>query len=853
MTISSGDNLSSQGGIASKPARLIRSPLLPVAAAMIVGIILGRYVRLPVGAWGILAVAAIAAALATIRREHLRTVTSWSIALAVFSLSALYTHVTYYSTAADDIVTYTDYASILATVRGRIVSSPTLVEDEQSTSRRDRQARMLFVLDAGQIRTSAGWKPANGLVRVTVHEECPKLAAGQDVEVVGTMGRIRPPDNPGQTDWSAYGRENHLMVWVSVPARDGVAVTGGENPTWVERSFWHIRSAARQHLLSCGDRDDARLVDALLIGERHPALQKLNLQMVRAGIAHMLSISGQHLAVFLSFMYLICRLTNLSPPRSAAIVLVILLAYMLLAEPNAPLWRSAIMAGTMCLATIFSRQYGALNAISAAAVILLGLDPMQLFNAGFQLSFVIVAGMIVLHRPMREFLFGRWLAHRGLIVFRKEHRLRRWLYFGLAEGIITTLTASISAYVVSAPLVAYHFGLFSPYAGVLSILLSPLMALVLVPGYISMALAWPMPNLSAAMGDLSAWGAWVLAGAVDLSSHLPMLAMELRPVGVAWTIACYAVIILFLLRGRGPWGKVVLAISLLVLAGFTVWTQRTAPPPPSAQLNVLAVGDGQCIILRTPAGGTYLLDAGSRSLTNIFQQDIAPFLRDQRLPAPTAVFVSHAHSDHFDALPDVAGACKFSRAYLNDYFVAPLTSQPARPTFSPDPDAMELLKTFEQNHIEIKHLRAGDKIDLDGRTKVEVLWPPAQKRSDLPINDTSLALRITCDDKSVLIPGDAEAITQAQLSANPPAVRADVLVLPHHGSWRKTLPAFVDAVGPAFVIVSNSFDPRPPAKDQEAAKFYEHLKSDCRYLLTSRNGWVRVNFGGGKIEIKTMR
>ena len=88
--------------------------------------------------------------------------------------------------------------------------------------------------------------------------------------------------------------------------------------------------------------------------------------------------------------------------------------------------RSAIMAVSLCTATILRRPHAALNAPAAAAIILLAIDPLQLFSAAFQLSFVIVAGLILLHAHVETLLFGRWKRRRGLMVFRNDQRFRRW-------------------------------------------------------------------------------------------------------------------------------------------------------------------------------------------------------------------------------------------------------------------------------------------------------------------------------------------------------------------------------------------------------------------------------------------
>ncbi|HUU59061.1 MAG TPA: ComEC/Rec2 family competence protein, partial [Phycisphaerae bacterium] len=556
--------------------------------------------------------------------------------------------------------------------------------------------------------------------------------------------------------------------------------------------------------------------------------------------------SGLHLGIFLGFVLLLCRLVGLSPRRSGAVVLVVLAAYLLLAEPRPPLLRSAVMAAALCVGMIARRRYSSLNALAAAAIILLAFDPLQLFGAGFQLSFTIVTGLILLHRPVRKLLFGRWIRRRGLMVFRGEHRARRWMHFNAANWIISGITMGITAYLMGAPLVAHHFGLFSPYAMVLSLVLLVPVAAVLIPGYLSLALQFPMPNLAHVFSRLAGGAGRSVSWLVAVSGHLPGLCFELRPVGPAWTVGCYAVIALVWLRDRIPFGRAAAIAGLVAVAAATVYTQLPAAPPKTAQLHVLAVGAGQCAVLRTPSGRIWLIDAGTRSDLDVCGEVLEPFGRHFSFPTPSAAFVSHANTDHFNALLPLVRKGRLKRVYLNDYF--------GRGVIDLSEAEAGFLSTLAEHGVEIVRIRAGDRIQLDGRTRVEVLHPPWEMRGDLGVNETSLVLRVVCDDKSVLIPADIDTVGQGALCGTPDRMRSDVLILPHHGGWEETLPDFVRAVDPRTIVVSCSREPSAPLSGGDKAReFHRDLRSRYRYFSTRRNGWIHIRFGRGQTAVETMR
>jgi len=170
----------------------------------------------------------------------------------------------------------------------------------------------------------------------------------------------------------------------------------------------------------------------------------------------------------------------------------------------------------------------------------------------------------------------------------------------------------------------------------------------------------------------------------------------------------------------------------------------------------------------------------------------------------------------------------------------------------PPPEGI-LLDVLARKGVDVVRLHAGQRLQLDERTSVEVLWPPAQRRDDLTLNDTSLVLRITCDGQSLLLPGDLDETGQAELIAAGD-ISADALVLPHHGGWERTLPQFVAAVAPKIVLVSTGRRLRQPASPTRAAEeFYRTLESDHRFYSTYRNGWIHIRFGRGRTEVRTRR
>jgi len=559
-------------------------------------------------------------------------------------------------------------------------------------------------------------------------------------------------------------------------------------------------------------------------------------------MSSMLSIDGAAVAPAVAGAAPAPRSAAVRAPLAVAVAaLIVLGAYLLLTEPNAPLLRSAIMAAALCASSIFPRRHSPLNALAAAGVILLIADPLQLFNAGFQLSFGLVAGFLLLNEPLRRMLFGRWIRRRGLIVFRHDQRVRRWLHFKLGDWAMSAVTLSLIACLVSTPLVAYHFHLFSPYAALLSLLLSPLVAAVLVPGYLSAALAWLAPSASHYLGAAAAAAAHALAQSIEAMQRLPGLCLDLRDVGPVAVMAFYVAVAAVFLRHRLPRGNALACLAALAAVAAGAYSQRPAAKPLAAELNLLSVGAGQCAVLRTPSGRTYIVDAGSRGGMDVYRQALQPFLRNRRLATPTAAFVSHANTDHYNALLPLAQSGRLKCLYMSGVFMA-----------SADGAALSFIQRIKAAGVEVRVLSAGSAVQLDDRTRVDVLWPPATLAQADNVNDTSLVLKISCDGQAMILPGDIGPAAQNALCRQPERLVAGVLVLPHHGSWDAALPQFVAAVNPRVALISDARDDLPQLARGAARDFYRRLTARCRCYATSSEGCIRLQ-ANANLAVQTMR
>ncbi|NLF31340.1 MAG: DUF4131 domain-containing protein [Planctomycetes bacterium] len=812
------------------------APLVPAALLLMGGIVAGRYVPAPAALWLLGAAGTWAAALVLARREP--EAGRIALAAAIVLAGAGGGAAAWHRVPAGHLAGFCPAGrSALATVTGRVLTVPQCqaVGPATSFAAWERPALTHYLLEAESVSTLAGPRPCCGRVEVRIDGDGTDVAAGQQVRIAGRLSLVGGASNPGQRDRRDQARRDGVLVQLSAPAPEAVTALSPP-PRGPSRLLWRLRAIAGRRLGAGAEPHGRMILGALVLGHRPAQLYDLQQSMVRSGVAHFLSISGMHLGILLGLAYLILRLAHASPRWSAGIVLVLLVVYLLAMEPRAPVLRGAIMAAGYCLAVILGRPANGTNLLAAAAIVLLVADPVDLFRPGFQLSFVAVAGISLLLGPVRRWLFGRWLARAGLIVFTRDERLRRWWWRVGLPFVANSVGVSVAAWLAGAPLVAYHFGVFTPLAPLATLLLLPIMTATLVTGYVQLVGSLWLANLSAGLGGLADALTGLLAVTAEQLGRLGPC-IELRPVP-AWAAAlATGAIVAAAHRRRLALSRAWAAVFLLGAATILVAATQMDARPREAVFTVLDVRDGLCSVLRTPSGRTVLFDAGSRSLTDPYSQVLRPCLRQRRWPPPIAAFVSHAELDHYNALPALIDEEGLPVLVTHDRFD---DGDPAGPV-------ADLLHRVHRRSTRHRRLARGRQVRLDDRTTVTCLWPPAAAGYDtLNANNGSLVLRLDCDGVRFLLPGDIEHLgQQLLLDLDPAALAADVLILPHHGSATPALEAFVAAVDPAVVIRSSA-----PRRDG-AVRELETLAVNRRFVATSEDGAVTVTVVDGRPVVST--
>ncbi|MEW6673364.1 MAG: ComEC/Rec2 family competence protein [Thermodesulfobacteriota bacterium] len=715
--------------------------------------------------------------------------------------------------------------------------------------------RVRFILNVDAIE-GGGPGPVRGRILVSAWGGDPVLSRGARVSFVGTIREFRNFNNPGGFDYRRH--MNFDNVWGAANVQtEGLQILA-EKPA---PSYGAAVAAARGRISGLIDQigagEPAGVLKALIVGERGHISEETTAAFNRAGVSHLLAISGLHVGIvatasFVFFQWLLQWIRPLlwrawTRKGAALLTLIPVFIYGLLAGMSPSTQRAVIMVAVFLLTFLLETDRDLINTLAVAAMIILAIYPPALFSISFQLSFsavfFIVCGLAGMagsyQRP------GIW---RRLLIF---------------------MLVSLLAVMGTLPLVMFYFNQVSLVGPLSNIVLIPLIGFVVVP--LGLAAVFISPVSSAgALWCLKA-GAGVLAPSldiVDFFAGLPFAAVKTITPGTI-EIACYYGLagVLFYRRQRRQRKSAeatapphpsearpsffkkhltVLAAGLLLLAagldaGYWYYQRFWNP---DLRVTVMDVGQGSAALLELPGGCQMLIDGGGFSDNAGFDagaQIVAPLLWRKKIKTVDVLILTHPNSDHLNGLLYIAEHFNVREIWTN--------SQPAATQ-----SYGRLLEIIRKNNI---RMPAFDTLvrsrEING-ARFNIIYPPqgfiekAVTEKWRNLNNNSIVVQVRFGAKTMLFPGDIMAPAEAELaSAVGSALASDVMVSPHHGSAKSSSDVFLDAVSPQAVIISNGWKNRFNFPHEAVLEKYR--RRGYRIFRTDTDGAVFITTDGTGLDL----
>ncbi len=636
-----------------------------------------------------------------------------------------------------------------------------------------------MVIQAEHIQTATGVEAVTGHVLLFISDGDIQLERGDRIRFISGISTPRLLGLPGEFNYPRFLAFQGIGALCRVQSpRDVVLIKGGAVISF-QRSIDHLALVLGENIRhAIPDESTSSVLTALLLGDQRRIPHDLAAAYTRAGVNHILSISGFHVGIIatcisLLTMWCLSRSEYISVRwnirKIAVLVSVPTMAGYLMLTGSAPATaRSVLMLMVFALALYAEREQDAINTLLLAAFVLVAANPPTLFDISFQLSFVSLWGIMLIVPPI-----SRWCERLASL------RLRTLILF---------VAASVAATAVTVLPVLHTFNVASMNGILTNFLIVPLLGYgAVLAGFVAapvtLLVPWAAPCLL-----------WPAAVMVQISNRFILWCISL-PVYNGYFVTTGDMLFFWLLL---VWltfvsRPVVLRSGalLLVVAGCAVHFIQASVGDRLLHITMLSVGQAESLLLRLPDKSTLLVDGGGYLFENdndFGQKYLAPALGALHVTRVDRMVATHEHPDHSGGLPFI------------------IKNFPVGEFWSVRRVTAEIDEALQQKRLPRHTLTVGEIIELPGPVTITVLSPAISPStggdSEDNVNEQSLVFRLVYGQFSMLFTADAGFEAELAMCAEKGLLESTILKVGHHGSRYSTSEKFLDRVHPKTALIS---------------------------------------------------
>lgn len=689
-------------------------------------------------------------------------------------------------------------------------------------------------------------RPTTGKLLLRVAGPWPDdLVPGDKLAVRATLKRPESSRTPGVFDYAGYLAQKD--IWITGFVRTPVYLHRLDKISSFANTLRYLPERIRTEIGRKIDKAvpaaNSGVYRAILIGDR-AQVDPATLETFKgSGTMHILAISGLHMAVIGALLYMVFyRLLSRSewlllrfPVRKIAAFLSmpLLVCYGLLAGMNTPVMRAVIMSCVVIVAICTDRRKSPSTLLAFAAMIILALDPIQLYTASFQLSFAAVIGILFLFPALQQLTFPD--IGRPNPSFPKK--IANWLLSGLLVSIVATLATT--------PIALHFFNRFSLVGIAANLVVEPLICLwSLTAGFFAIVFLFLQPDISDLLLSFGSIGLDIALQVTKFFSSLPWSTLWL-PSPALWLLILYYLALIGTIFSAIRKNRLcfvgVLLFTACCLIIFVPLRSLLPDKRDDLRISFLDVGQGSSTLLEYPSGLNILIDGGGPAYgsTSVGERIIAPLLWHKGIRKLDAIAITHPDADHYNGLDFIVRHFSPSIIWVRD-------------TVGHDKSYRQLMELATREDIAVIVAEQGQRLGR-GEEYVECIENLAIKQNPESVADkrqqgnAGIVLRGCLGKRCALFPGDIGRGEEGFLIGLEHDLAADFLLAPHHGSITSNSPEFLTAVSPQLIAVS--------AGRSGGGHFpHNNLVNECKkrrlpLMTTSRLGTLNILAGQGTYQV----
>ncbi len=643
-----------------------------------------------------------------------------------------------------------------------------------------------------------------------------QLNAGNKIYLTGTYQKGREKRNPGEFDYDKYLKSKSVTGLFVTYDTDSINILSNQKD-YFKSSLHSVRKLIDETIHKLHNPQTAGLLRGLLLADRSEIDYETKNEFINSGVVHILAVSGLHVGYVLVIIIFIFGRFGIY--LRSILTILGLVAFMFLTGVPPSVFRATLMSVVIIIAFLSNRSTNIINSISIAAFIILLLNPNEIYNPGFQLSFSAVLAIGILYPYIQKIIFKLNLKHKWL-----EYIL---LFFGV----------SLSAQIGTLPFTLAYFSKLSVVALFANLIVIPTVGVIIGIAFITVFIGVISNSIAiyfAAANDLlSGW----MIDFIKYTGQLDFSFLWIRNYSLYDSIVFYLGLALVLLVLRKI-SKVYMKIVLVMILSATIIIYSQFDNKELLDKNVLSVfmidvGQGDSFLIKFPNGKTALIDAGEANpFIDNGERVIIPLLDNFGIRKIDYGFISHLDLDHYGG------------------FVSIIHNDRIKEIFRPLPDSskksIRLEKYLSQKKIKT---RIYDKYSFDvGNVKIYFLNDPNNYLyKKFSSNDKSGVIKIVFGNTSFLFVGDCEHPGEYFLASNfGKMLDSDVLKVGHHGSSTGSSDAFLNLVYPEISLVSAGIKNKFNHPSERVINSLEEINSII--YRTDKSGGVFLQSDGKNIK-----
>ena len=607
---------------------------------------------------------------------------------------------------------------------------------------------------------------------------------GDYITGIGDFSKPEVQRNYKGFDYSKYLKTKKISV---ICQTDISKIKIQKNNSHFEINMWimNLRDKLKSNLKDILPQNKYDIASALLLGDSSNINENQKEMYSKANVSHILAISGMHVNYIVIALSVIQKKID---NRKGKIFLIIFLIFFARLTGSSP---SVVRAVIMCILTIssklFYRKSDTINNISIACFIILIFNPYNIFNLGFQLSFLGTLGIIMFNCKIKSFLE---------VIFKTNKDGRNKFLSKLIKSIVSILSVSISANIFIMPILIYNYNAISMIFLISSLLIAPILGFMLVSGYATVLVSIFSINISKVFSFFFEFSLNIFTKISEICSNIKFLRFNIITPSIITIVIYYVFIIYFGYFHKKITSKRNRRIikRLLVVCAIIVCTFKVIIPINSGlKIYFVDVGQGDCTLIVTNTNKTILIDGGGSESYDVGKNVLVPYLYNRKINTIDYVIISHFDTDHVGGILTVMEELNVGTAVISRQGKSSQNYE-------------KFKKIIKDKRIKVLVVGKGDRLRIDKDLYFDILWPNSENLiSENILNNNSIVCKLCYKNFSMLFTGDIEEIAEKQIlqeyEDNYQVLNSTVLKVGHHGSKTSSTQEFLGLVKPKIALI----------------------------------------------------